>query len=339
MPKVSVIIPVYKVENTLKRCVDSVMNQTLTDLEIILVDDGSPDGCPEMCDKLAELDSRIKVVHKENGGLGFARNSGIEVATGDYVAFVDSDDYIESNMYESLYECAKDNSADAVFSGMNFVNNGNVVSCSFEKETRICTGKNEVKHFLMDVIASDISESEDSKYGAYSTRGLYSNSIIKDNNIRFLSEREYVSEDSVFNICFLTKANKAIMIPPAFYYYDYNPASLTSVYRGDRFDKNKELYKLVKGMLLAEYNDPKLIQQYGRTFIAASRVCIIQEGMNGHGIRGIREITSDELLQDVLKKYPWRKFKFKKMIFSFGMRYRLNVFLYLLIRCAYRRNK
>ena len=102
MAKVSVIIPVYKVEEYLERCVQSVLNQTLKDIEIVLVDDGSPDNCPKMCDEFAKKDSRIKVVHKNNEGLGKARNSGLEVATGEYVAFVDSDDYVHPEMYEIL---------------------------------------------------------------------------------------------------------------------------------------------------------------------------------------------------------------------------------------------
>ncbi len=95
---ISIIIPVFKVEKYLDRCLESVTAQSYTNLEIILVDDGSPDKCPEMCDLWAKKDSRIKVIHKENDGLANARNSGIEACTGDYVMFIDSDDYIESDM-------------------------------------------------------------------------------------------------------------------------------------------------------------------------------------------------------------------------------------------------
>ena len=100
--KLSVIIPVYQVEATLNRCVESVIGQTFTDLEVILVDDGSPDSCPQKCDEWAEKDSRIHVIHKNNGGLSDARNAGLNMATGDYITFVDSDDYIDSRMYEEL---------------------------------------------------------------------------------------------------------------------------------------------------------------------------------------------------------------------------------------------
>ena len=100
--KISVIVPVYKVEPYLSRCLDSIINQTYRNLEIILVDDGSPDRCGEICDEYARQDSRIRVIHKANGGLSDARNHGIDVAIGDYIAFVDSDDYIATDMYEKM---------------------------------------------------------------------------------------------------------------------------------------------------------------------------------------------------------------------------------------------
>lgn len=101
---ISVIIPVYKVEKYLDKCIQSVINQTYSNLEIILVDDGSPDNCPQLCDDWANKDERIKVIHKKNGGLSDARNAGLDIATGEYIAFVDSDDYIESDMYECLLD-------------------------------------------------------------------------------------------------------------------------------------------------------------------------------------------------------------------------------------------
>lgn len=111
-PLISVIVPVYKVEEYLDQCVSSIVNQTYQNLEILLVDDGSPDGCPAMCDRWAEKDSRIKVIHKENGGLSDARNAGLKIATGEYVAFVDSDDMISDDMLESLYNALYDTKAD-----------------------------------------------------------------------------------------------------------------------------------------------------------------------------------------------------------------------------------
>lgn len=115
MCKISIIVPCFKVEKYLERCLDSLRNQMLQEVEIILVDDGSPDRVPQICDEYARRDSRIKVVHKENEGLGYARNSGLNIASGDYVAFVDSDDFVELNMYQTLYDEAQKENADVVF--------------------------------------------------------------------------------------------------------------------------------------------------------------------------------------------------------------------------------
>ncbi|MDU2552528.1 MAG: glycosyltransferase family 2 protein, partial [Staphylococcus epidermidis] len=104
MSEISIIVPVYNVENYLKKCVESILSQTFTDFELLLVDDGSTDSSGEMCDELKRLDERIKVIHKENGGLSSARNAGIDVAKGKYLTFVDSDDYIDTHMLEVLYK-------------------------------------------------------------------------------------------------------------------------------------------------------------------------------------------------------------------------------------------
>lgn len=119
--KVSIIVPVYKVEPYLDKCVSSIVNQTYTNLEIILVDDGSPDSCPAMCDAWAEKDSRIRVIHKPNGGLSDARNAGMTVATGELMAFVDSDDWIAPDMYEHLYQRLTEVNSDIAACGVQMV--------------------------------------------------------------------------------------------------------------------------------------------------------------------------------------------------------------------------
>lgn len=114
MPTISVIVPVYNVEPYLRRCVDSILNQTFSDFELILVDDGSPDNCGAICDEYAARDKRIKVIHKTNGGISDARNAGLEIAQGDYIGFVDSDDYIHPKMYEILVEVMEREKTDLV---------------------------------------------------------------------------------------------------------------------------------------------------------------------------------------------------------------------------------
>ena len=115
---ISVIVPIYKVQDYLKECIESIINQTYSDIEVILVDDGSPDRCPQMCDEWAKRDSRIRVVHKKNGGLSSARNAGLDVAKGEYISFVDSDDFICKDALENLYNRIKDDKSIGITSGL-----------------------------------------------------------------------------------------------------------------------------------------------------------------------------------------------------------------------------
>lgn len=124
IPKISVIVPIYNVEKYIKRCIDSILSQSLRDIEIILIDDGSPDKCGEICDDYAKIDSRIKVIHTINGGVSKARNIGIKNAQGEYITFVDPDDYINENMYEIMYKAVKKNNAEIAISSFSYIIDG-----------------------------------------------------------------------------------------------------------------------------------------------------------------------------------------------------------------------
>lgn len=138
-PKISVIVPVYRVEAYLPKCLRSILNQSFRDLEVILVDDGSPDRCGEICDEYAERDSRIRVIHKENGGLSSARNAGLDIARGEYVAFVDSDDEITADCYEKLLSCAERNRVRLVCAGR-----WDVSQRTGERKAGLCPQKEEM---------------------------------------------------------------------------------------------------------------------------------------------------------------------------------------------------
>lgn len=139
---ISVIVPVYNVERYLEKCVNSIVNQTYKNLEIILVNDGATDSSGDLCDKLAMIDNRIKVYHKENGGLSDARNYGVERATGEYVGFVDSDDYIDAEMYEKLYEAIKKENVDVAECSLKVIYPGKIELFTDEKYYKVL-GKTE----------------------------------------------------------------------------------------------------------------------------------------------------------------------------------------------------
>ena len=148
-PLISVIVPIYKVEKYLDRCVESIVNQTFSDIEIILVDDGSPDNCGKMCDEWAKKDARIKAFHKENGGLSDARNFGIEHSTAEFLIFIDSDDFIEPQMLEVLYGLITEHGADVAVCGLyNCYKSGRFARCT-DDNIIVCDGKKALEYVLI----------------------------------------------------------------------------------------------------------------------------------------------------------------------------------------------
>lgn len=245
MPKVSVIVPCYNVEQYLERCLKSLLEQTLKDIEIILVDDGSPDKVPHICDDYANIYSNIKVIHKENAGLGFARNSGLKVATGEYVGFVDSDDYIGKDMFSCLFEVAKHSNADVVFSNFYIETAKGHWANSNEVLERNEWNGAEVHDFMLDMVACAPGVKQERKYQMSVWHSIYRRSIIEQNNIRFHSEREVLSEDFPFQMDFLKNAYKVIYIPQAFYHYCLNNTSLTKTFSPAKFERVDNLYDLM----------------------------------------------------------------------------------------------
>lgn len=334
MAKISIIVPIYSVEKYLQRCIASLRNQTFKDIEIILVDDESPDNCPSMCDEYAKADSRIKVIHKKNGGLGYARNSGLEIASGDYVAFVDSDDYVELDMIETLYQECEANKLDAVFADFYVDgNDGFKKSPSFEK---LYVNKEQMEELRLDLLGAEPEFPSCSKIQYSVWRGLYSMKLIKKNNLRFPSEREYISEDIVFNLDFLKLAQRAKMIPSKFYHYCFNGTSLTHTYRKDRWDKQIFLLKYLKSLIGDFSNQEEFMLRLGRTALAYSKIAITQElrrniSFSGK-IKAIDKIIKTQDFLSFIEKYPIGRLPLKWKLFAYLVHYKLSIILYFLVR-------
>ena len=201
---VSVIVPVYKVEKYIVRCVDALINQTLQNIEIILVDDGSPDECPVICDNYAKKDTRIRVIHKENGGLGYARNSGISIAKGKYIAFVDSDDWIEMDMYRIMYEEAKRNDADIVMCGYKATDGVKVFKECYHQQTN--------KAKLLSSLL--ILHESWSVWNKMCKRSLYDSDIVYPTLA--------MGEDMVLTTQMVLNAQRIAVVNKALYNYFYN---------------------------------------------------------------------------------------------------------------------
>ena len=344
-PKVSVIVPVYNAEKYLERCINSLTNQTLEDIEIILVDDSSSDGSLEVCNNAAKKDSRIKVIHKVNEGAGKARNAALEIATGEYIGFVDSDDFIDTDMFKTLYQKAKAYNSDLVMSGVLFVD-GNMFSeegecvrkTYFDKDTHFET-EDALKKLRMGIVGALPEDADDSKYGMSIWKNLFRHEVIRKNNIIFESEREMLSEDALFMIDFISCIKKATGIGEAFYNYCRNEVSISKSYKKDRFEKSlvfvDEVEKRFKKDIAAkEYQ----IYIY-RFWQAMCRVLCSQEIMYSadNNIKYIdlkkrlKAVCTHSLTVKALQAYPIGKLPLKQRLFAYGIKYRLYFLLKVLV--------
>lgn len=202
--KISVIIPIYKVESYIRKCIESVINQSYENLEIILVDDGSPDACGNICDEYARKDTRIKVIHKENSGVSDTRNVGIKNATGDFIGFVDGDDYISSDMFKILYETIKKYNADI-----------SIVSYYEMFNEKVIGGMDSNKLDIINKKEAIIELLRDKKIQSYCWNKLFKREMFE--KIEFPSEKYF--EDMATMIQIFEKANIIARIEKPEYYY------------------------------------------------------------------------------------------------------------------------
>ncbi len=240
---ISVIVPVYKVEEYLNRCVDSIINQTYKNLEIILVDDGSPDNCGKICDEYAKLDKRIKVIHKKNGGLSDARNAGLSVAKGKYIGFVDSDDYISENMYEILYKELVKNKAD--ISICKYIYFKNKIP-EFTTDYEITSYTN--KEAILELIKIKQRKIQD-----YAWNKLYKRKLFK--KIRY--PKNFVFEDIGTTYLLFYEAKKIINIDCILYAYYDNSNSITSNKNPKNISDIIEMTTQRSKFLLKNFNEYK----------------------------------------------------------------------------------
>ncbi|MBE6677745.1 MAG: glycosyltransferase family 2 protein [Ruminococcaceae bacterium] len=217
-PEISIIVPIYKVESFLSRCIDSILNQTFTDFELILVDDGSPDNCGKICDDYAQKDKRIKVIHKENGGVSSARNTGMEAANGKYIMFCDGDDYVDQQWCDTLYNVVVKHQKS-------------FVACNWYRE--FPDGSN---RFVVAEVRDDTIQ--DTDYFDIFLLGLsgsvcskiFSFEILKSINLLFDESRE-IGEDAEFCARYASLCDGFIYISRPLYHYLYNGDSAISTYR------------------------------------------------------------------------------------------------------------
>jgi len=236
-PLISIIVPVYNVEKYLCRCLDSILQQTYTNLEVILVDDGSLDNCPHICDKYAVRDNRVRVIHKTNGGLSSARNVGLDIANGEWVGFVDSDDWILPDMYEKLYSAAICENADLAICGYIYIDENNIPSDGISLVKDEILEKSDAFNKLIE---------KKSSFYVTAFNKIYAKKIF--NNLRFPLDRLHEDEftiHSIFNEC-----RKIVAISDILYMYVQREDSIMhkkfSIKRFDYIDAIIERYNFFR---------------------------------------------------------------------------------------------
>ena len=236
MCKISVITPVYKVENYLKKCIDSILSQTISDFELFIVDDGSPDSCGAIADEYALMDPRVKVIHKENGGAPSARNEGIKEASGEYLYFPDSDDWLEPTYLEELYDCAKRTNAQLTVSGytMEYYEGG--------KNLAYAVRPSEENYYNKQLVRGNVHQYFDNMMMAVPWNKLYKADYIKKSNLLFPNLKW---DDLHFNMEVIMDIDSvAICNSAGYHFFRSRPGSeTTTVFDGMLYKKRKEQFE------------------------------------------------------------------------------------------------
>ncbi len=329
---ISIIIPIYNVEEYLEQCLDSVLKQTYKKLEIILVDDGSTDSSGKICDKYANKYNNIITIHKKNEGLGMARNSGLEIATGKLVTFIDSDDYVSETYIDDMYCCLKKSNADMCKSGFKRVTNkGKIISkTNYTNHTYIA---DDTKRELLPKMIGSRPDIKDSIEMCVCGT-LYKVSIIRKHSLSFPSEQELICEDLIFNIDYLQYTNIACTISNCNYYYRYNGKSLTKKYNKDRFEKCCVLYKWVEQKLNQLEYDDMTMMRLRRMFFIHIRMCISQEKKKishlkiSNSLSNIKKICKSTCTCQAIKDYPINQLGTIQKIFIYMVKFQMSIPLY-----------
>lgn len=297
---ISIIVPVYKVESYLKKCIKSIVNQTYRNIEIILVDDGSPDDCGKICDEFSEQDSRIVVIHKENGGLSDARNAGLDIAKGNYIGFVDSDDWIACDMYEKLLNAIHKYDAE-------------IAICCIKK---IRKDKTEVQDIERNIVYSKQKALYelivDKNVNSFAWNKLYKKELFQ--NLRFPKGR--VFEDTLFMYQIFEKANRVVHINEPLYYYLRRDDSILGTWplkveidfciaQQDRFRVMQKLHPELIPLLTKKYFST--VENVGRALLTAKKEDVInnKKRLKGEIVTFLKE-NKILIKNNVVKSKYWR---------------------------------
>lgn len=324
-PRVSIIVPMYNTEAFVCQCVESLRKQSLADIEVILVDDGSPDGCGEMADGYAQIDDRVKVIHRPNGGLGPARNSGIDAASGEYVGFVDSDDWIKPDMYESLYSAASTWHADMAFTGLTTVAHGKIIEVRRQPLAgRVLFGAADAYRMRGTCYGALPCKLKDDPTPVSAYTGIYRLDFLREHNLRFRNVR---SEDRVFNIEASREARVIACVDGAPYCYrkDDQP-SITKTMGPKTVESFFQIFILLEQMAAEEpacFRDESKMR-VKRFIVDGSRSLIrmIEDSTENRSEKqkAVSRTVNNPILRNAMKRYPFWRLPVAQTAFFFALK-------------------
>ena len=303
MPFFSLILPIYNVENQLRKGIDILLNESFKDYEMILVDDGAKDSCPQICDEYAEKYPFIRAVHKENGGLSSARNAGYDVAEGQYIFWIDSDDWIVEGALQKLHDAIVESQPDIV--KFNYKTSpGGVVSRSVIKP-----GLYDEKYIADTIVPLGLSKTATINFSIWSH--VYKKDFIERNQLAFVSERIIGSEDYLFNFQAYSRAKTMLVLDDVLYIYDFREDSLSHKVKPNQ----SEQYRVMYNQMVAYAKEKGIYEKYkgdlaysyiNKCFCICMRnECFLNENHNiFDAYRNCKTIMSTKEYNEAIKDYP-----------------------------------
>ena len=341
--EVSIVLPIYNVEKYLQRCLESLINQTFSNIEIIALNNGSTDKSLEILNHYAYQDKRILVINNENIGVSKARNIGIKKAKGKYIVFVDSDDWIDANMIETLHEAIIDNNCDlAICTYVREFANHSKEKVFNLPEINIYEGiqvKNELLRKLVGPIQKELANPEYLDALGTVWAKMYKASTLKDNNLKFVDLNEIGSgEDTLFNIYVFNEVNKAILLnKPMYHYWRENRNSITSKYITNFIEKRKNYFKYINDFILNnDLGDEYKIALNNRICTSVLGMGLLECSKSNKisfikKIRNIRSILNEDYIDEAYKRLELKYFTLHWRVFYFFNKYKLSIPSYLMI--------
>lgn len=334
MIKVSIVMPIYNSEKYLDRSIKSLLDQYLEDIEIILINDGSQDNSLNICKKFAEKDDRITVINKKNEGVSVARNVGLALCKGEYIAFVDSDDYVDPKMYEHMYNTITTEKADMCMCNYIVKYRNIELRKNHSIQLEIIKDSNIIKTIIGPIIGADDISGLNSMTGFRSPCVyLYKNSIIKSNGIKFDQEIS-IGEDFLFNINYLKSVKKVSVLKDYYYYYCQNENSATQKYVDNWWEIHKRLIIKIEENLTKE-NKEQLKVKLEVLKISYYIGAIVNEAHKDNKntfkkkMNTLKTISSEDILKDTLEEYDYRKLSLSRKFWFIMLKKKKITLLYL----------